>query len=52
MDLGNQRADRTTFGKEMTMTTMGAANIVTIGKMVADPYGNSLLTGAQMDIAW
>jgi hypothetical protein len=36
----------------MTMTTMGAANIVTIGKMVADPYGNSLLTGAQMDIAW
>jgi hypothetical protein len=36
----------------MTMATMGAANIIIIGKMVADPYRNSFLTSAQMNIAW
>jgi hypothetical protein len=51
-ELGHHGVDVDPLGDTMAMTSVGGSDIVPVGQMGADPYGDGLFTGVKVNEAW
>ncbi|MOA08640.1 hypothetical protein D3C78_1284260 [compost metagenome] len=52
IDFRHHAVEIAALGNAVPMPPVGRANVVLIGQVFAHPYGNSFLTGIQMQKTW